>query len=108
MQIPLVEVFIIFPAGAGEGGEPVVGWFLAAGLPALAPEIVVMIRIITALFALLKPLMLIGGVVDDEIHNNLQSTIMGGGKQLLEFVKGAVFGVDIPVIRYVIPEIVLR
>ena len=108
VQIPLVEVFIIFPAGAGKGGEPVVGRFLAAWLPALAPEIVVMIRIITALFALLKPLVLIGGVVDDEIHNNLQPTLMGGGKQLLEFVKGAVFGVDIPVIRYVIPEIVLR
>ena len=59
MQIPLIKILVILPTGSGEGRKPIVGRLLSVWLFSLAPKIIVVIRIILALFALYKPLVLI-------------------------------------------------
>ena len=50
----------------------------------------------------LKPGMLVGGVVDDELDDDLHVAAMGFGEEVLEVVEGAVAGVDVDVVGDVV------
>ena len=106
MEIILIEIFVIFPCGTREGRKPVVRRLLAA-LFAIAPEIIIVIGIILALHALKEPLMLIRGVVYDEIHYDLHAPCVNSLKQLFELIKSAVLLGNVPVIGYVVAHILL-
>ncbi|MNW66103.1 hypothetical protein D3C74_445440 [compost metagenome] len=52
--------------------------------------------------------MLIGGVVDDEIHHQLDAAFMQPGEQLLPVAQGAEFIHNILIIADVVPVVVIR
>ena len=56
----------------------------------------------------LEPGMLIGGVIDHQIHHDLQTALVGLGQQLVHIIERAEQRVDILVVRDVIAVVVLR
>ncbi len=50
----------------------------------------------------LKPGMLVGGVVDDQLDHHLHAALMGGVENLLEIVHGAVAGIDVDIVGDVV------
>ncbi len=99
MKIVFIEVFIVFPGTAFEYGQPVVGRLLAV---ALAPEIIIVIRIVGALAALLEPFVLAGGMIDNEIHKDLHAAFMSLFENHFEIVESAEFGIDILIIGNIV------
>ena len=99
MKIIFVNIRIILPCSAFKGGKPVVRRLIAL---TLAPYVVIVIRVINALCALLEPFVLIGGMIDNEIHKNSHSPLMRSLKNFLEIVKGAELGIDISVIGNIV------
>ena len=69
VQIVLIKFLAVFPRFTLEGRFPVVR--LLAVLFTFAPEIIVMVRIVVAFFTFKEPLVLVGGVIDNKIHNDL-------------------------------------
>src|SRR6185437_3878407 len=45
------------------------------------------------------------GMIQDHVHDDLQSTLMGRGNHPLEIIVGAVRGLDLVVVRHVVPVI---
>ena len=100
VEVPLVEVFVILPGAALEQTVPVVGRAL---FPlALAPVVVIVIGIVRALFTLDKPGVLIGGVVDDQVHEYPQTALVCAVEHLFENLQIAEIRMDAFVIGYVV------
>ncbi len=74
------------PGRAGEGGAPVVGLLSVFALP---PDVEVPLGVLLGLAALHKPGMLVGGVVDHQVHDDFQSPGVGLGQQAVEVGHGA-------------------
>ena len=74
MHIPLVGCLVILPRSALEQTVPVVrgALFALAG----APVVIVAVGVILAPAAFLEPLVLVGGVVDDKIHENAHAALV--------------------------------
>ena len=58
--------------------------------------------------AFLKPGVLIGGVVDDQVGDDFQAALVGGIEQRLEVGDGAVVGVDAHEIGNVVAVVLVR
>ncbi len=55
-----------------------------------------------------EPLVLIGGMVRDDVHEDLDAQPVGGFDEGVETLEGAVLGVDAPVVGDVVAVVVLR
>ena len=74
----------------------------------IAPDIIVAVGIVAALTAFLEPRMLVGGVVDHQIHQQTDAVFVQLPEQLLKIVQGAVFGCDIAIVGNVVTVVVSR
>ena len=95
VKIVFVNFGIVLPCSALKGGKPVVRRLVAL---AFSPYVIIVIRIVNALCALLEPLMLVGGMVDNKIHKHLHSAFMCAVKYHFEIIERTEFGIDISVI----------
>ena len=107
MQVVLPSLLVKLPAGTGEGRHPVVGRALSVLALAGAPDVIVLILGI-ARRRLLEPLVLIGSVVDDEVHDDLHPPLVRAVQHRLEILHGSVVGIYRPIVRDVVAEILLR
>ena len=111
MQVVLAALRAILPCGAAEVGAPLVR--LGAGRAGLVagaggtPPVPVGVRVALVLRRL-EPRMLVGGVVDHQVHHDLESALVRFGQQLVHVVKRAEQRVDVPVVGDVVAVVVLR
>ena len=102
MEIIFVDFGHILPRTAFKGRKPVVGRLFAVLTLAFSPEIVVVIRIVFTLFALLEPLVLIGGVIYNKVHYDFKTSFVSLVENLFEGFKSAVFLGNVLVVGNVI------
>ena len=111
MEIVLTTLGAIFPCGTAKVGAPLIG--LGAGLAgrgagtSRTPPIPIGMLVVLVL-GRLKPGMLIGGVIDHQIHHDFEPTLMRFGQQLVHIVERAEQRVDVLIVRDVIAVVVLR
>ena len=106
VQVVFAQLLVILPGLAAEEAVPVVG-LLARAVEAaarLAPEVVVVVRVVPVA-AEPEPLVLSGGVVDHQIHDNAHTALMRALEHLLEYVHVPVLGVYRPVVGHVVAEV---
>ena len=99
MEVVLAPLGVKFPAVLPEKAGPVVGELPT--FPAVGPVIVVGVG---AGFvpALAEPVMLRGGVVDDQVHDNADVPAASLGDEPLHVRHGTVLRVDVPVVADVV------
>ena len=107
----LTAVRVVLPGGAAEIRPPPVG-FRARGArfmtgPGRAPPVPVGMRVV-GIARGLEPGVLVGGVVDDQVHDHLDSPAMGLVQKLIHIVHGAEDGVDVLIVGDVVPVVILR
>ena len=102
VQVILLAHLIPSPCFALKIGIPVVGQ-LAARLTG-TPDVIIGIGL-DALSALLEPLVLITGVIDHKVHDQLHAPLMGALQNLLECLHTAKFRGNIHVVGDVIPAV---
>ncbi len=109
------EVFaalrVVLPCGAAEVGAPLVrlGARSARLVARLGgtPPIPVGVRIVLVTGGL-EPGVLVGGVVHDEVHHDLQAALVSLGEQLVHVLERAEQRVDVLVVGDVVAVVVLR
>ena len=109
------EVFaaplVILPGGAAEVGAPAVRFGAGrAGLVALTrgtPDVPVGVRVVLIARSL-EPGVLVGGVVDHQIHDDLQAALVGLGQHLVHIGERAEHRIDVLIVGDVIAVVVLR
>ena len=91
--VPLTGLLVVGPGGVAEPGLPVVG---RAGQDAfaVAPDVPVALGIGARRARLDEPRVLVGGVVDDVVHDDADAALLGLGDHAVEVGHGAVFGID--------------
>ena len=111
MQVELAGRLVPFPHGGAETGNPVVRRNrLAILIEALgaAPDVVVAVGVVLGGACLLEPFVLVGAVVDDQVHHELDAVLVRGFEQLIEVFHGAELGHDGAVVGDVVAVIVVR
>ena len=111
MQVELAGCLIPFPHGGAEAGNPVVRRNRFAVLVealGVAPNVVVAIGVVLGGACLLEPFVLIGGVVDDQVHHELDVVLVRGFEQLIEVFHGAELGHDGTVVGDVVAVVIVR
>ena len=104
VQIVFSADFVIGPGLALEIGIPVVGQLAISGR---APDIVIGVGL-DSLAALLKPLMLIAGVVHHQIHDQLHATVMAALQHFFEGLHTAEFRRDVHIVCDIIAAVCAR
>ena len=107
VKIEHSSLLVVFPRRPGESGHPVVGDFLSVLASALAPNVKVGVRLDFSA-TLFEPVVLVGRVVDNQVHNHAHTERVRLFEHLLELVESAVFGIDILVIGDVVAVVRLR
>ena len=102
MQIVFLADGVEGPGLALKVGVPVVGGPAVLGHG--PPDIVIRVGLDPAA-ALLEPLVLIAGMVDDQVHNDLHALCVGGRQAGIEGLHAAEHGVDILIVRDVIAAV---
>ena len=103
VEVILAPHVVVFPGRAGELAGPVVGGQAAAMAHlAVPPDVVVPIGVIAPLTALPEPIVLVGGVIDDQVHNDFEAQGVGLVQHLLKLCQRAVVGVDVAVVGHVV------
>ena len=74
---------------------------------ALLNDVIISVLLFTGLRSL-EPLVLVGGMVDNEVHNNGYPSRLSLGKQKVKVLHGAELGLDILVVRDVVAVVVVR
>ena len=106
VQVVLVQALVVLPGAALEHTGPVVGRQPPPGhRPARAPGIVVVIGVVLPLSALLKPEMLVRGMVHHQVHEHLHAPGVGFAEHPAEDLQVAVVRMDVPVVGDVVAEI---
>ena len=111
MQVELAGRLVPFPHGGAETGNPVVRRNrLAILIEALgaAPDVVVAVGVVLGGACLLEPFVLVGAVVDDQVHHELDAVLVRGFEQLIEVFHGAELGHDGTVVGDVVAVVVVR
>ncbi|MPM53797.1 hypothetical protein SDC9_100566 [bioreactor metagenome] len=104
MQVPLIGQIIIFPRGRGKERSPVVGFLAVFSVP---PDVIVAIGIVLALSGFDKPGVLVGTMVDHEIHNQPHPARMQPIQQRVKLRHRAKLLHDGFIITDVIPHVVV-
>ena len=109
VQIVFVQPLVVFPCAALEHARPVVRRtsFAAHGL-ARPPYIIVVIGVILALAALDEPLVLVAGMVDDEIHEHAHTALVRAVKHLTEYAEVSVLRVYVHIVGNIVAEVRVR
>ena len=109
VQIVFAHLLVVLPGLAAEKAVPVVRQLPAAvtTAPGRAPEVVLMVRIVLVA-AELEPLVLCGGVVDNQVHYDPHASLMRSVAHFFEYIQVPVLGVDGPVVGYVVAEVEIR
>ena len=97
-------------------GHPLPGRTAEAGLQlirgrhtvAVAPDVVVVIRVVAALFRLDEPAVFIRRMVQHQIQDDPDSALPCFGNQAVHVLQRSEDGVDVLIVRDVIPVVVLR
>ena len=105
MQIIHIRFFIIIPCRPGETGAPVIRFL---SIFSISPDIIVTIWIVFRLSTLYKPWMFIGGMVDYQIHHDLDSMFMSFGKHPFKIFHCSELGHNCTVIADIISVIIIR
>ena len=111
VQVELAGRLVPFPHGGAEAGNPVVRRNrLAVLVEALgvAPDVVVAVGVVLGGACLLEPFVLVRGVVDDQVHHELDAVLVRGFEQLIEVFHGAELGHDGAVIGNVVAVVIVR
>ena len=112
MEVVLAGLRVELPGGAREEGAPVVR--LGAALPRLpaaarrTPPVPVALRVVGGGRRLDEPRVLVGRVVDDEVHDELHAARVQPLQQLVEVVERAEERVDRPIVADVVAVVVVR
>ena len=102
VQVPLAVVDA-GPRGAAEHGVPVVGGLVAVRALAVAEHVALALGASrTGGQRRLEPLVLVGGVVGDEVDDDLQAEVLGGRQHGVGVVQGAEQRVDVAVVGDVV------
>ena len=104
VQIVHLGGFVPLPCGAGENTAPVVGLLAVLGFP---PDVVVALVVIPGAAAFQEPLMFVRGVVDHQVHHDLDSPVVGGGEQFVKVSHGAEFHHDVLIIGNVVAVVIV-
>jgi hypothetical protein len=105
MQVILAVFLVVRPGGTAEHALPVVGH--AAVRRRVAPDVVVMVGA-CGVDALAEPLVLDGGVVYHQVHDDLEAQLMGAVKHAAEDLLVPIVRRDAPVVRNVIAKVGIR
>ena len=105
VQIVHISRFVILPCGTAKAGTPVVRLL---AVDRILPYIIVAVWIILGLAALDEPRVFIGGVIDDEVHHDLQMMLVCLGEHAVKVLHRTELGHDVPVIGDVIAIVVVR
>ena len=105
MQVVHAGCLVILPCRAAEAGTPVVGRRL--GVFALAPDIVIAVRVVPGLPALHKPPVLIRCMIDDQIHDDLDSALVCGRQQRVKVRHRTEFVHNILIVADVVSVVVI-
>ncbi|CAO0825743.1 hypothetical protein SMICM17S_09711 [Streptomyces microflavus] len=113
VQVVLAALLVVGPGGAGEEGAPVVGFRArGAGLHAFAggaPDVPVALAALGAFVAGGgEPGVFVGGVVDDQVHDELHPALVDGAQEPVEVGEGSEERVDVLVVADVVPVVVVR
>ncbi|OGP14900.1 MAG: hypothetical protein A2053_06325 [Deltaproteobacteria bacterium GWA2_50_8] len=104
--IILATFCIPFPAWCAKNRFPVIGQAaIGFGIP---PDVPIGIWIVFALARLLKPQMLIGGVVEHQVKDHPDTALMRLCNQTVKISQGAKFGIDIRVVTDIVSEVNVR
>ena len=91
MEIILLKMGHICPHGAAEDGAHIIGWAIGCAVP---PEIIVMVWIVSTLQRFQKPGMLVGAVIQHQIHNDGDAPFVRFPDQGLHILHGAENGIN--------------
>ena len=94
-----------FPRAAAENGGPVVRLLAVFRV---APNVVVAFGVIARGFGFEEPRMLVGGMVHDEVHNDLDAALVALCTQRVPIFHGAELVHDLPVPGNVVAVVVIR
>ena len=93
VEVVLLGFGVELPGGAGEDGAVVVGWVESSGGGGVglagAPEVVVAVGVVFRLLGGDEPLVLVGGVVGDEVDDEAHVTLLDAGEHGVEVGHGA-------------------
>ncbi len=104
MEIIHPSGLVPFPGRTGEDASPVVG---LAAVDRLPPDVVVPLGVVPRRTAFQKPRVLVGGMVDHQVHHQLQPPLVRRRQQVFEILHGAKLIHDRPVIGDVIAVVVV-
>ncbi|VUX29450.1 Uncharacterised protein [Bifidobacterium pseudocatenulatum] len=111
MEEILAALRIVLPSGTAEIGTPLVRLGTRSARlmprPGWTPPIPVGMRVVLVAGSL-EPSMLVGRVVDHQIHHDLQTALVRFGKQLVHILQGAEQRIDILIIGNIVAVVVLR
>ena len=93
------------PGRAAKGGPHLVG---RRALHAVAPDVIVVVGVVAALFCLLEPAVLVRGVVQHQIHDDADVVFFGFGDEVVHVGQRAEHGVNIAVVGNVVAVVILR
>ena len=99
VQVVLAQVLVVFPGVALKHARPVVRRQApAAADPAVPPDVIVVIGVVVAFPALLKPGVLVRSVVYHQVHKDPQAHSVGTVQNLFEHLQIAVIRMDVRVV----------
>ena len=111
VQEVFAALLVILPGGAAEVGAPMVrlgaGGARLVALAGGAPDVPVGVRVVPVARSL-EPGVLVGGVVDHQVHDDLQAALVGLGQHLVHVGERAEHRVDVLIVGDVIAVVVLR
>ena len=101
VQVVLVDALHVLPRRATKARAPVVGNLVS-------PDVVVVVGVGAALAGLLKPTVLVRGVVDHQVKDDLEALLVRLGQKRVKVVHGAQRGLDGAVVGNVVAVVHLR
>src|SRR3954468_188634 len=105
MQVIFIGRLVILPYGTAEEGFPVVG---LTAVPGRTPDIEVAVRVVLALAAFDEPGMLVGTVVDHQIHDQPDAARMHPSQQLFPVGQSAELVHDVLVVADIVCRLLLE
>jgi hypothetical protein len=103
VEVPLLGGLVPRPRGAeGELGDPVVRRLVGG---AVAPHVPIALGVVTAGLGRLEPRVLVGGVVGDEVDQQLHAAVVARAEQAVEVVERPEQGIDVAVVGDVVAEV---
>ena len=104
VEIELLNLRHPFPGRAAEGGFQIVGRGVRGTVP---PDVEIVIGVFPALFCLPEPEVLVGGVVQHQIHDDADVPFFCLGNQAVHVGKGAEHGVNVLIVGDIVAVVVL-